>query len=171
MTGPRKIVRRRRTPAPAAVAHAAKPEVVAAAEPEALAEPAAEKPTRRRRSSVGGQSLKLSAPQREGFVRRWVNDDKNRIAEMQDLAYDFVSETGIKTDGPGSRVSRLVGTKASGEALHAFLMETPADEFAQGVAEKASYNDLVDQAIRSGSDFSGRMDSETTYGKGSIQSG
>jgi len=94
------------------------------------------KPVRRRRSSVGGHAMKLSAPKREGHERRWVNDDKNRIAEIEELGYTFVSETGIKTHSPGSRVSRLVGTKANGEPLLSYLMETPDELYAQGVSEK-----------------------------------
>lgn len=121
---------------------------------------------RRRRSSVGGHALKLSAPSREGHKRRWVNDQGNRIAEMQELGYEFVSDTGIKTADPGSRVSRLVGTKANGEPLHAFLMETPDELYAQGEAEKEAANRLIDEAITAGRDSTGRL--ENQYGHGSI---
>jgi hypothetical protein len=124
--------------------------------------------TRRRRSSVGGHSLKLSAPSREGQSRRWVNDDGNRLADMAELGYEFVSETGIQTADPGSRVTRLVGTKANGEPLHAYLMETPDELYAQGEAEKEAANRQIDEAITAGRDSTGRMD-EKTYGHGSIK--
>ena len=125
-------------------------------------------PVRRRRGKVGGFALKLSAPQREGETRRWVNDDGNRIAEMRELGYDFVSDTGIQSADPGSRVSRLVGTKANGEPLHAYLMETPDELYAQGVAEKEAANRQIDEAITAGRDSTGRMD-EHQYGQGSIK--
>lgn len=122
---------------------------------------------RRRRSSVGGFALKLSAPSREGQNRRWVNDDGNRIAQMRELGYEFVSETGIKTADPGSHVTRLVGTKANGEPLHAHLMETPIELYAEGVDEKEAANRKIDEAIASGRDSTGRL--ENQYGHGSIK--
>ena len=123
---------------------------------------------RRRRKKIGEFALKLAAPQREGEKRRWVNDDGNRLAECRELGYEFVSETGIQTADPGSRISRLVGTKANGEPLHAYLMETPDELYAQGEAEKEAANRLIDEAITAGRDSTGRMD-EHQYGQGSIK--
>lgn len=124
---------------------------------------------RRRRASVGGHALKLSAPSKEGQKRRWVNDDGNRIAEMRELGYEFVSETGIQTADPGSRVTRLVGTKANGDPLHAYLMETPDELYAQGEAEKEAACRLIDEAITAGRDSTGRPELQSTsYGHGSV---
>jgi hypothetical protein len=96
-----------------------------------------------------------------------VNDDGNRIAQMRELGYEFVSETGIQTADPGSHVTRLVGTKANGEPLHAHLMETPDELYAEGVAEKEAANRLIDEAITAGRDSTGRL--ENQYGHGSIK--
>lgn len=127
-----------------------------------------EKPAkRRRRSKIGEFAMKLSAPQRDGETRRWVNDDGNRIAEARELGYEFVSETGIKTSDPGSRVHRPVGTKTNGEPLHAYLMETPDELYAEGLAEKEAANRQIDEAINAGRDFTGRL--ENQYGHGSIK--
>jgi hypothetical protein len=125
--------------------------------------------TRRRRASVGGFSLKLGAKTRPGFTRRWFNDDGNRIADAHDLGYDHVTEEGITSSDPSSRISRLVGTKANGEPLRAYLMETPDELFAEGVAEKEARNRLVDDAITAGCDSTGQMTHSETYGQGSIQ--
>jgi hypothetical protein len=105
-----------------------------------------------------------------GFKRRFFNDDGNRLADAEELGYDHVSETGLKTSSPGSRVSRLVGTKANGEPLHAFLMETPDELYAQGEAEKEAACRTVDDAIRAGRDSTGQMSPTETYGQGSINS-
>lgn len=138
----------------------------------ASATPAApsETPTRRRRASVGGHALRLDAPQKEGWTRRWFNDDANRIADAGELGYSHVSDTGIKSSGPGSVVSRLVGTKANGEPKSAFLMETPNELYAEGLAEKEAHNRQIDDAIKAGRDSTGQMPSTETYGHGSIQS-
>lgn len=125
---------------------------------------------RRRRASVGGFGLKLEAPARKGYTRRWINDDGNRLANADELGYDFVSDTGLKTSGPGSRVSRLVGTKANGEPLHAYLMETPDELYAEGIAEKEAAARQIDDAITAGRDSTGQMSPHETYGHGSISS-
>lgn len=142
------------------------------AKAEAHAAQAPEIPTspgkRRRRASVGGHAMKLAAPARAGFTRRWFNDLNNRIATAEELAYEFVTERGIETHDPGSRVSRIVGTKANGEPLRAYLMETPDELFAGGVAEKEDRNAEVDQAIRAGQDSTGQHQSDGYVGQGSI---
>lgn len=128
---------------------------------------------RRRRASVGGFSKKLDAPQREGFTRRWFNDDGNRLAEADDLGYSHVSETGLKSSSPGSRVSRLVGTKANGEPLHAFLMETPNELYAEGVADREAAARTVDEAINRGDGTTdgqmAQIPEDQRYGRGSIR--
>jgi hypothetical protein len=143
--------------------------------PPETAEPASGPPKRRRRASVGGFARKLDAPTRPGFKRRWFNDEGNRLADAGELGYDHVTETGLKTSGPGSRVSRRVGTKANGEPLHAFLMETPDELYAEGVAEKEAVARQVDEAITRGE---GTIDGQMsqipkgeTYGHGSIKPG
>jgi len=113
-------------------------------------------PGRRRRASVGGHALKLAAPQREGFIRRWVNDTGNRIAHAEELAYDFVTDTSIEGTGEGSRVSRLVGTKANGEPLRAYLMETPVEEFRAGLDEKEAQSKAIDDAMNAIIDEAGK---------------
>lgn len=136
----------------------------------ASAEPSAPS-KRRRRASVGGHATKLNAPIRPGYERRWFNDAGNRLADAQELGYEFVSESGIKTDMPGSRITRRVGTAAAGGAQLAYLMETPVELYAEGIAEREAINSQVDQAIVKGADFTGQMQSsDGTYGHGSIAS-
>jgi len=158
------------TAAPPPTAYVAQggPQQVIHAEQEAGQRPVP-KGKRRRRSSTGGHSLKLSAPTRKGYTRRWFNDDGNRIADAEELAYDFVHEAGITTSDPGTRISRLVGTKANGEPLRAYLMETPDELYAEGLSEKEAHNRQIDDAIAAGRDSTGQMSPTETYGQGSIQ--
>lgn len=171
------VARRRRGP------NRPKPVVAAASAPvqadpgtlnvaTAANEPAPDTTTRRRRASVGGHAMRLAAPLRLGWTRRWFNDDANRIADAGELGYSHVSDTGIKSSGPGSVVSRLVGTKANGEPLSAFLMETPDELYAEGLSEKEAHNRQIDDAIKAGRDSTGQMSPEApeeTYGQGSIK--
>lgn len=163
-------IRRRKLEPANKRAVSAAPVAPAAVEPTQAAEPAAGVPKRRRRASVGGHAMKLTAPSRPGFTRRWFNDNGNRIAEAIDLGYEHVSEQGIQTDDPGSRISRLVGNKPNGDPLKAFLMETPDELFAEGVAEKEAHNRQIDEAISAGSPTDGPIGpASETYGQGSIQ--
>lgn len=137
------------------------------------ATPAEEAPVtagkRRRRSSTGGMHLKLAVPQREGYQRRWFNDVEGRLAEAHELAYDHVTDPDIKSDSPDSRVRRHVGTKANGQPLYAYLMETPLAEYRAGIAEREEQHRAVDQAINEGRDPTGRV--QNTYGQSSIETG
>lgn len=125
---------------------------------------------RRRRAKVGGHAMKLSAPDRPGFVRRFFNDTGNGIAVAGELGYTPVSESGIETHSPGSVVSRRVGTSADGSGLNAILMETPDELYAEGVAEREELHRQVDLAIVKGADATGQLNSsDGAYGHGSIQ--
>lgn len=110
---------------------------------------------RRSRSSTGGMSLKLDAPQREGWTRRWVNAaDPLRLERMRELGYAPVAETAAegnaRTDGLGTRISRLAGKTDEGAPYQAILMETPNELYEQGVAEKEADRAKFDEAINRG---------------------
>lgn len=120
-----------------------------------------EKTTRRRRAPVGGFKQKLDAPQRPGYVRRWVDDNPVRINEMMQLGYDFVHEqaaTGAKrTDGLGSRISRMAGKRDDGSPHQLILMETPVEEYEIGRQEKEEALKPFEEALRAGADTTGRL--------------
>lgn len=120
---------------------------------------------RRRRAPVGGFRQKLDAPQREGFVRRWVDDSPARVIEMQELGYDFAqdhaAEGAKRTDGLGSRISRMGGKRDDGSPHQLVLMETPASEYAVGFKEKEDALKPFEDALRAGADTTGRL--QDTY--------
>jgi hypothetical protein len=110
---------------------------------------------RRRRPSVGGTyALKLDAPQRPGWVRRWVNGDPMRIRHMEELGYSVVSEAAgegsKRTEGLGTRITRHAGRGEEGKPFQAVLMETPDDLYAEGTAEKESGRQAFEESIRRG---------------------
>ena len=109
---------------------------------------------RRARASLGGQSLKLDAPPREGFVRRWVNGDPMRIARMEELGYTRVSDRAgegtSRTDGLGTRISRHAGRDEDGKPFQAVLMETPVGFHGEGEAEKEEARTAFEDTIRRG---------------------
>lgn len=128
---------------------------------------------RRRRASTGGFRQKLDAPQRKGFVRRWVDNDPSRIMQMQELGYALVAdragEDEARTEGMGSRIARHGGKRDNGEAQQLVLMECRAEDYALGVADKEEQLKPFEEAIRRGADTTGRMtDINERASRGSI---
>ena len=128
-------------------------------------------PQRKRRAKVGGHALKLKAPDRPGFTRRFAIARPDRIAELEELGYTVVSDPSTASIGLGSgTVQRPAGIGESGERYNHILMETPDELYAQGVAELEEHNSQIDQAIRAGRDVTGRLTVDETYGgQGSIR--
>lgn len=127
---------------------------------------------RRRRANAGGFRLKLEAPQREGFVRRWVDDNPSRVSEMHELGYDFVQDKAAgkdeaRTDGLGSRMTRMAGKRDDGTPHQLVLMETPVSEFAVGKAEKEERLKPFEEALKAGADTTGRLTDAYTPRDGS----
>lgn len=119
------------------------------------------KAQRRRRASTGGLRQKLDAPQRPGYVRRFVDASPARIQAMHQLGYELVAdeaaEGAARTDGMGTRIQRLAGKRDNGEPQHLVLMETPAEEYQIGVKEKEQALAPFEEAIRAGADTTGRL--------------
>jgi hypothetical protein len=126
--------------------------------PDKDAQPAKATPkhNRRQRASAGGFKTRLDAPQKQGMVMRWVNDEPGRIQAMHDLGYDF-AERDTRSDDIGTRISRNVGTHPNGAPKLAYLMETPEDQYAIGVAEKEERLKPFEEAITRGEDTTGRL--------------
>lgn len=107
---------------------------------------------RRQRIPLGTPQLKLSAPKRPGFVRRWVNDDGARLQLAQDAGYAFAESehpSGSNAE-PGTRVSRVVGSKEDGSPLKAYLMEQREEWYAEDQATKQAEIDKTEQQIKAG---------------------
>jgi hypothetical protein len=120
------------------------------------------KDRRRPRATTGGFALKLDAPQRPGFVRRFVNGDPLRIMKMEELGYTLVADQAgegkARTEGKGSRITRLAGKTEEGAPMHAVLMETPAEEYAYGVSDKEEGRKAFEDTIRRSGDPTGQVE-------------
>lgn len=126
-----------------------------AAKTSALA--AAETPARRRRAPLSAIKQKLAAPQREGYVRRWVDNDPSRIRHMAEMGYQPVQDKDLPSDSIGTPTARFGGKRENGEPQHLVLMETPAEDYALGVREKEEHIAPFDAAINAGKDTTGRV--------------
>lgn len=104
---------------------------------------------RRARVPLGSSRQKLTASQREGYQRRWVNDVPGRVEMAQEAGYEFVTaDAKANSSDPGANKSAIVGVNADGTPLRAYLMEIPADWYQEDQKAKQSECDRVDEAIR-----------------------
>lgn len=121
-------------------------------------EVAKERRLKHRREMAASGALpnqKLVAPRREGYVRRWVNDDGTRLEDLQDKGYSFVEDTtsgdpDILSSDLGNRKSQIVGRKADGSPLTAYLMEQPSPFHEEDSQEKEARRHEVERQIKKG---------------------
>lgn len=107
---------------------------------------------RAERIPLGVRKQKLNAEIRKGYVGRWVNDDGDRINQALQGGYTFVAKDNVaKSDDPGNRISRVVGSKASGGALTAYLMEIPEEWYREDQLAKQGRIDDTEALIKRGS--------------------
>ena len=94
--------------------------------------------TRRRRSNLGGATLKLEVfGSISGYHLYWENDDGHRLELLLAEGFEFVkpSEVGmertstriVSDDDVTDRVSKYVGTTEEGKPMRAYLMKCPLD--------------------------------------------
>lgn len=116
---------------------------------------------RRRRASTGGFRQKLDAPQRAGFVRRWVDNDPSRIMAMEELGYTMVADRAgdgaSRTDGLGTRMTRHAGKRDDGSPQHVVLMECSQADYDLGIQDKEAALKPFEEAINRGEDTTGRV--------------
>lgn len=128
--------------------------------------------TRKKRIPFGVPRRKLDAPERDGYVRRWVADRPGRIQAAQDGGYEFVTDQVQTGDAGsadvtmrkevGSAVSRFGGTDDSGKPINLYLMEIKKEWYDQDQAEKGLNVSLTEDALRRGAQGDGAV-SEQSY--------
>ncbi len=127
---------------------------------------------RRKRGELVQNGIRLDAPKREGWVRRWVTDTPTRMRRLEDLGYQKVQDRAgtaeTRTDSLGTNIHRLAGRGDNGSPDYLVLMETPIEEYEQGVIEKDAAARAVDAAIQAGRDTTGQM--TNTIGESKIAS-
>lgn len=107
----------------------------------------------KKRTPLGGMVQKMQVPAREGFVRRWVNDDPGRLANFQEAGYEFVSDLSAEESNStdvSSRRSMVVGKNDDGSPKRAYLMEQNSEFYEEDQATKQEELDQVDAAIQRG---------------------
>jgi len=95
---------------------------------------------RPQRTPVGRRNV-LTAEQRKGYVRRWVNDEDGRVAMFQEAGYEPVqvpTEVGDPMAGNASQVGAVV-RKPVGGGKTAVLMEIPEEFYREDQDAKEAH--------------------------------
>jgi hypothetical protein len=115
--------------------------------------PGPERGERRKRVPVGVPRQKLTANVPPGYVGHWFNDDGERIHDALAGGYRFLSSGGQQSQDIGSAISRIVGTKAAGGQMTAYLMVIREEWWQEDQRAKASRPggpDDIDETILAG---------------------
>jgi hypothetical protein len=132
--------------------------------------------TRRDRTPFSANRKRLEVAQRPGYVRRWFNDQDDRIARAEAAGYAFVlkgeTAVGDKEVARGntdinSRTSTVVGRTAQSQPIRAYLMEIPEAWYQEDQLKKEATNQMVDDAIRAGKAGGGSVKNQ--YGEVDLQ--
>ncbi len=102
------------------------------------------KPARTERVPFGSPSQKMARPAKPGKVRRWFNDEGNRIALAEQSGRTFVR------DENNEKEVMVVGTNQDGSEKRAYLMEIDEDLYQEDQVLKQGAIDAIDEAIKEG---------------------
>ncbi len=98
---------------------------------------------RRQRVNIAGRDKRLTLPERSGYVRRWFNDEPNRVASAEARDWTHIM------DGEEQK-SMLVGVDREGKPLKAYAMEIPKEFYDDDQARKAEPLDEFEEQLRRG---------------------
>lgn len=109
----------------------------------------AQRANRPKRTPLGTRNV-LTAEQRPGFVRRWVNDVDDRLERAKDAGYTSVlkpTEVGDPKAGADSQMGTIVA-KSVGGGTRAVLMEIPEQFYREDQDAKARRVDATEQGLK-----------------------
>ena len=114
--------------------------------------------SRPKRVPIHEQRDQLSTDQKQGFVRRWVNDIPGRVEKFIKAGYAVVTDKDVavgdtndnKALGTGAR--KNVGRTRQGDGTQAVLMEIPKDYYDEDQKAKAEIVNASERAMKRGKD-------------------
>lgn len=109
----------------------------------------AQRAKRPKRVPLGSRNV-LTASNRPGFVRRWINDVDDRLERAAAAGYTSVlkpTETGDPKAGADSQMGTIVA-KSVGGGMRAVLMEIPEEFYREDQEAKARRVDATEQGLK-----------------------
>jgi len=104
----------------------------------------------RKRIPLGTRNV-LTAPKRPGFVRRFVNDEPDRIQAFIDAGYEIVKDDSISSGddktGRPSHMGSLINPSV-GSGKKAILMEIKKEYYDADQAERSAKTKAIENEMR-----------------------
>ncbi len=130
---------------------------------------------RPKRVPIHEQRDQMSTNQREGFVRRWVNDIPGRVEKFLRGGYEVVRDDEVQVgDGENNNIAlgtgarKNVGRTRAEENTQAVLMEIPKDLYEEDQKAKQAAVDATDKVLKRNirdNDFYGDVKQTSSYSR------
>jgi hypothetical protein len=129
---------------------------------------------RPKRVPIHEQRDQLSTNQKQGFVRRWVNDVPGRVEKFIKAGYAVVTDKDVVVGDENSNMAlgtgarKNVGRTRQGEGTQGILMEIPKDYYDEDQKAKAKLVDASEQAMKRGkdeNDFYGDIQQSSSFAR------
>jgi len=109
-----------------------------------------ENKNKRKRIPLGVRNI-LTAPNKPGFVRRFVNDEPDRIQSFKDAGYNVVDDPNITVGDPKIGQASSLGNVTNphiGQGKRAVLMEIPKEFYNEDQADRQAKITKVENEMR-----------------------
>jgi hypothetical protein len=132
------------------------------------------KASRPKRVPIHEQRDQMTTTQKEGFVRRWVNDIPGRVEKFLRAEYAIVTDKNVTVGDDNSNMAlgtgarKNVGRTRHGEGTQAVLMEIPKELYDEDQKAKAAQVDASERAMKRGKDdneFYGDIKQSSSFAK------
>ena len=123
---------------------------------------------RKEHKAYGGLDRQtLLAPQKEGFYRRFVRDDRSRVDNLIQRGYYFVSRNQdgsfLPTESLSEAFVKSGGSKENGSQLLMYLMEIPIDMYEEDQQAKEKRIRAKEDVIRGGTGDGTGLSPDVSY--------
>jgi hypothetical protein len=118
---------------------------------------------RTRRVPLGVPRARLAVNEREGYVRRWINDRDGRILRAQNAGYNFVKREDVEFIDSDVCNTDSISKVVNSDGTKAFLMEISKEFYDEDQKEKNKIDDRTEEALRHGIDSHGAPGRDGRY--------
>jgi hypothetical protein len=119
--------------------------------------------SRKKRVPLGVPRARLAVNERDGYVRRWINDRDDRISRAQQGGYNFVKASDAEFVDSDICNSDAVCKVVNSDGTKAYLMEISKEYYEEDRLEKKKAIDLTEEALKVGVDNHGAPGRDGRY--------
>lgn len=124
--------------------------------------------TRKKRVPLGVPRLKMAVGGREGYHRRWINDDAGRLSNAIEGGYNFVPREDAEfkdedVNNQNASINNATCKTVNSDGKKAYLMEISNSFYESDQLAKAENIDKTEDGLRIGADVHGKPGTDGRY--------